>query len=150
VVGIVTRAEVRRHRLLHRAVYVLVLSGAGSLLAHRRADWKDVNPGLWDVAFGGLARPGESDLEAARRELAEEAGIEVRLTWLGHGHYEDATTRVRGNVFLARSDGPFHFLDREVVAAEWVAPADLPGWLRCHQVCPDSLTIALPLLPVPR
>ncbi len=149
MVGIVTRAEVRRRRLPHRAVYVLVLNRTGSLLVHRRADWKDINPGLWDVAFGGLARPGESDLEAARRELAEEAGIEVALQWLGHGRYEDATTRVHGDVFLARSEGPFRFRDHEVVAAEWVTPADIPGWLGCHQVCPDSVTIALPLLPIP-
>jgi len=82
---VVTRAEMRAGNLRHRAVYVLVLDRAGRLLAHRRADWKDVWPGRWDVAFGGVAGVGEAPLETARRELAEEAGVAAPLERLGEG-----------------------------------------------------------------
>jgi isopentenyldiphosphate isomerase len=145
-VRVVTRAEMRAGNLRHRAVYVLVLDAAGRLLAHRRADWKDVWPGRWDVAFGGVAGVGEPPEEAARRELAEEAGVAAPLQRLGDGRYEDAEVRVRGDVFLARFDGPFTFADGEVVETAWVPVEELAGWLAGRSLCPDSVEIALPLL----
>lgn len=147
VVGNVTRAEMRRRNLPHRAVYVLVVDGADRLLVHRRADWKDVWPSRWDVAFGGVAGIGEAPIENARRELAEEAGIEAPLRRLGHGSYEDGEVRVRGDVFLVRHEGPFTFPDGEVVATDWVPLEGIRRWLEDRPVCPDSVSIALPLLP---
>lgn len=143
---VVTRAEMRRHNLRHRAVYVLVLSSQGPLLVHRRADWKDVWPSRWDVAFGGVAAVGEEPLVTARRELAEEAGLDAPLSRLGDGAYEDGDVRVMGDVFLARSDGPFRFADGEVVETGWVSPDELDVWLATHPTTPDSVRIALPLL----
>lgn len=148
VVGLVTRAEMRARNLLHRAVYVLVLDGSGRLLVHRRASWKDVWPDRWDVAFGGVAAVGETPLANARRELAEEAGVAAaELRRLGAGRYEDGEVRVMGDVFLARSEGPFTLADGEVVETAWVAVAELSGWLAERSLCPDSVAIALPLLP---
>jgi 8-oxo-dGTP pyrophosphatase MutT (NUDIX family) len=148
-VRVVSRADMRAGNLRHRAVYVLVVDAGGRLLVHRRADWKDVWPARWDVAFGGVAAVGEAPAETARRELAEEAGVVAPLERLGEGRYEDADVRVRGDVFLARCEGPFTFADGEVVETAWVAPADLPAWLAGRPVCPDSVTIALPRLPTP-
>jgi isopentenyldiphosphate isomerase len=135
VVRVVSRAE------------MLVVDRTARLLVHRRAVWKDVWPGRWDVAFGGVAGLGEPAAETARRELAEEAGVEAELEPLGAGRYEDGEVRVLGEVFLARADGPFTFADGEVVEAAWVAREDLPGWLAGRRLCPDSVAIALPLLP---
>jgi isopentenyldiphosphate isomerase len=145
-VRVVTRAEMRARNLLHRAVYVLVVDGAGRLLVHRRADWKDVWPSRWDVAFGGVAGVGETPLENARRELAEEAGVEAALEPLGGGRYEDGEVRVVGDAFLARSEGPFRFADGEVVETAWVPLSELPAWLAGRSLCPDGVAIALPLL----
>lgn len=146
VLSVVSRADVRRRNLRHRAVYVLVLDSGGRLLAHRRADWKDVWPGRWDVAFGGVAGVGEAPGDTARRELAEEAGVQAPLEPLGGGRYEDGEVRVLGEVFMARSDGPFTFPDGEVVETAWVAPDGLPAWVGGRLLCPDSVAIALPLL----
>ena len=144
--GVVTRAEMRRRNLRHRAVYVLVLSRDGRLLTHRRADWKDVWPSRWDVAFGGVAAVGEAPEDTAHRELAEEAGVTAALRRLGEGAYEDGDVRVIGDTFLARCDGPFRFADGEVVETAWVAPAELDAWLAARATTPDSVRIALPLL----
>lgn len=146
VLRVVTRAEMRRRNLRHRSVYILVLDGAGRLLVHRRADWKDVWPGRWDVAAGGVAAVGETPAETAERELREELGVRAPLEWLGSGAYEGPEVRVVGEVFLARSDGPFAFADGEITETAWVPTADLPAWLASRPVCPDSVAIALPLL----
>ena len=50
---------------------------------HRRAEWKDVYPGYWDVCFGGVLGAGEAWDDAAHRELQEEAGIDAPLELLG-------------------------------------------------------------------
>src|SRR5690606_12487279 len=103
VVRVVTRAEMRAQNLRHRTVAVVVITGAGEVVAHRRADWKDVWPGRWDVCFGGVTRVDEDWVEAARRELAEEAGIEVdapALRELGDGSYADADVSEYSRVFV--------------------------------------------------
>lgn len=144
--GVVTRAEMRRRNLRHRAVYVLVVGAGPRLLVHRRADWKDVWPSRWDVAFGGVAAVGETSEVTARRELMEEAGLDAPLRRLGAGGYEDGEVRVAGDVYATRSEGPFRFADGEVVASAWVGPGDLDRWLDAHATTPDSVQIALPLL----
>jgi 8-oxo-dGTP pyrophosphatase MutT (NUDIX family) len=126
-----------------------VVTGAGELVVHRRADWKDVWPGLWDVCFGGVVRAGESWAAAAVRELAEEVGVRVAegaLVGLGGGSYADGDVAEVSEVFLARHDGPFRPADGEVVALDLVPLADLPEWLSCHEVLPDSASVVVPLV----
>jgi isopentenyldiphosphate isomerase len=147
VIATATRREVRAANLLHRTVFIAVLDGQDRLVVHRRADWKDVWPSRWDVAFGGVVDAGEGWSDAAARELAEEAGVEVALEHLGSGRYEDDAVREVAEVYLARSDGPFTFPDGEVAESARVALAELDGWLAAHEVVPDSVTIVVPLLP---
>jgi isopentenyldiphosphate isomerase len=147
VLGVVTRGRMRAENLLHRSVFVVVRSASGRVLVHRRATWKDVWPGLWDLAFGGVVGVGEPWPAAARRELAEEAGIEVTdLDTLGRFSYRDSQVAELAEVFAAVADGPFHFTDGEVVEVAWVPEAELPAWVADHAVCPDSRTGVLPLL----
>ncbi|WP_334143665.1 NUDIX domain-containing protein [Rhabdothermincola sp.] len=149
VVGTAPRWQVRRDNLLHRSVFVAVVNDAAELLVHRRADWKDVWPGHWDLAFGGVVDHGEAWEAAAMRELAEEAGIAAELVYLGEGRYEDAVVREIARVYLARHDGPVSFHDGEVTAVEWVPLAAMRAWLEGREVCPDSRDLVLPRLDAP-
>lgn len=144
---IVSRAEMRRGNLLHRATYVVVLRSTGELLVHQRAPWKDLWPSRYDLAFGGVCGVGESWLDAARRELAEEAGIAPEAGGFcdrGELFYEDEHTAVLGRWFEVHHDGPFHFDDGEVVASDWVPRSQLAGWARTRSLCPDSAAALLP------
>ncbi|MFG2077952.1 NUDIX hydrolase [Nonomuraea maritima] len=91
------------------AARVLCLDGDGRVLLMR---WKDTVSGLvfWEPPGGGID-PGETPLDAARRELAEETGlpgdavldhwtpVERDFTWLGV-HYVKVEP-----FYLARFDG---------------------------------------------
>ncbi len=88
VIATVTRAEMRARRLQHRSVGIVVMSEDGRLLVHRRSATKDIWPGWWDIAAGGVVATGESYDDAARRELAEELGIAgVELEFLGQSRF---------------------------------------------------------------
>lgn len=51
----------------------------GRMLALRRSATKDAGPGLWETVSGRV-KPGEEPLEAIRREIVEETGLEVVLS----------------------------------------------------------------------
>lgn len=149
VVDTVSRAEMRRGNLRHRTVFVAVLNDNDELLVHRRAEWKDLWPGAWDVAFGGVVDVGEAWIAAAQRELDEEAGVRLELGYLGEESYDDDHVRELARIYLARTAGPFDFSDGEVVEAVWVPLTEVRGWLGGRTVCPDGVALVLPRLDWP-
>jgi 8-oxo-dGTP pyrophosphatase MutT (NUDIX family) len=173
---VVTRSEMRAGRLRHRCTYVALVDASGCLVVHRRADWKDVWPSRWDLAFGGVVGVGEGwgaaaarglgggaggggrgvggggggggggGPGAAARELAEEAGVSARLAEVASGAYEDDEVALLGRVYLGRHDGPFSFPDGEVAEADRVPVGDLPAWMAGRELCPDSVALVAPVI----
>lgn len=74
-IGVRTRAEIRREKLLYRCACVIVRNGSGEIYVHRRTDTKDVFPGMYDMFVAGMLAAGETYADGARRELEEELGI---------------------------------------------------------------------------
>lgn len=150
VVRTVSRPEMRRDRLRHRAVFVAVLDGAGRILVHRRSESKDVWPGWLDIAVGGVVTSGESYEQAVRRELAEEIGVsDVEPVEVDGGRiqvYDDADVSLVGRSFVVTTSGPFVFADGEVNDAWWVTRDELEELRRRERFLPDSLALLLPLL----
>jgi isopentenyl-diphosphate delta-isomerase len=66
--------------LYRRTSSVFLFSATGKILIQKRSDIISFGPGLWDKAAGGHVDEGETYLEAAQRELAEELGITTDLT----------------------------------------------------------------------
>lgn len=138
-IGQVTRREMRARRLAHRSCYILVFNRRGELFVHLRTSTKDVFPGHWDVAVGGVLAAGESFADGAARELREEIGIDAPLEPLFPLHYTDAATIVDGMVFRTRHDGPFRLQPEEVVRGEFLDLAAVAGRARREPFCPDGL-----------
>lgn len=80
-----------RQRIIDVAVGVILRPDGMVLLGDRPADkpW----PGWWEMP-GGKIEPGESVLDALKRELLEELGIEVTASrpWVTYIHHYPATT----------------------------------------------------------
>jgi len=149
VIGVVTRREMRARRLLHRAVSIAVFSSDGRLLVHRRADTKDVWPGQWDMAAGGVVASGESYEEAARRELAEELGVIVepeKMHSLGSARFDDDAVSLLGRGYWCIHDGPFEFTDGEISEVRWVTRDELHDLMRSERFVPDNVALLLPRL----
>jgi isopentenyldiphosphate isomerase len=140
----------RAGRLLHRCVFVAVVHPDGRLLVHRRSEHKDVWPGWFDIAVGGVVAAGEGYDAAARREVAEEVGLDnagpVAVDDGVARLYRDDMVALLGRCYRVEHPGPFTFADGEVVEARWVDRAELAHLLATERFLPDSLALLLPLL----
>lgn len=146
VVGTTTRAEMRRAGTRHRATYVVVRTSDGGVVVHRRADWKDVSPGWWDLCFGGVVDAGEAWDDAAVRELAEEAGIDGDLRRLGTDRFDAPGAAINCGIYEVVHDGPYPCPDGEVVEVRVIPAAGIAEFVEGHDVCPDSVAVVLPHL----
>lgn len=59
----------------HLTCHVCLFSSDGRMLIQKRADFKGLWGGLWDITAGGSVLAGESTRDGASRELYEEIGI---------------------------------------------------------------------------
>jgi isopentenyldiphosphate isomerase len=142
VVATVTRHEVRARSLLHRCTYVLVRRSDGRFHVHKRTDSKDVNPGAYDMLPGGVCASGEEYDECARRELAEELGIEgVEPRLLFKHRYSGPDGEAWGTVYEVTWDGPIRPQADEVAWFDWVTAEQLDAMLATHKFCRDSREI---------
>lgn len=115
VVGPVARSRVHGNpALIHRSVHVLVLGTDGRLLLQKRSLRKDTQPGKWDTSVGGHVGFGQSYEEAARREAAEELGLDLgtpdegtELIFLYPSRIRNAVESENIRTFLHVSAGPF-------------------------------------------
>jgi len=140
-VAVVTRQEMRRQRLPHRCVYVLVFNRQGELFLHLRTPTKDIYPSHWDVAMGGVLAAGEGFDEGARREVAEELGIDTRPEALFPFHYADSRTVVQAMVYRLDHDGPFCLQPEEIVRGEFRPLDEVVRLTEQVPFCPDGLEV---------
>lgn len=77
VIGLASREEIHQKGLLHREVHVYFVTADDHIIFQRRGRHKDTYPGLLDATVGGHVAPGESYLETAIRETAEETGLKL-------------------------------------------------------------------------
>jgi 8-oxo-dGTP pyrophosphatase MutT (NUDIX family) len=140
-IGVTTRRDMRARKLAHRSVYVLVFDRRGRLFIHLRVPTKDVHPGHWDVAVGGVLAAGESFDAAARREAAEELGVALEPEPLFPVRYTDSSTDVHGMAYRATHDGPFRLQREEIVRGEFVPLDAVAARAARDPFCPDGLAV---------
>lgn len=123
VVGRARRAECHGNpNLVHRTAHVVVFASDGRLLLQKRSRGKDIQPGKWDTAVGGHLSPGENYEQAARREAAEELGIDLGhepLEFLFQHHIRNRVESENVAVYKLVHDGPFRPPPGEVDALQF-------------------------------
>ena len=110
VIGQVRRGDAHRNpSLLHRSVQVLLFGSDDRLLLQHRSESKDLFPGYYSASASGHVDSGEDYMTAASRETREELGVSLPLVYLGKTLVRSDMETEMTALFLARSDGPFHF-----------------------------------------
>lgn len=124
------KLEVHKRGLLHQAFSVL-LYHENKVLIQKRAEGKYHSAGLWANTCCSHKRHGEKLLEAARRRLREEAGIDCEIREIGSFVYRAVfdnglTEYEYDHVFIGQYKGTFVCNRQEAeemkyVEADWLA-----------------------------
>ena len=141
IVGQAPRTEATARRLRHRCAFIRVLDEHGRLFVHRRAPTKLVFPSYYDMFVGGVVAAGESYAEAARREAAEELGVDdlPEPTYLFKFLYESPEHTWWSAVYDLRYSGPVHPQAEEIVWYDFLTPVSLLAKLDEWDWVPDGL-----------
>ncbi|MCL2458300.1 MAG: NUDIX hydrolase YfcD [Desulfobulbus sp.] len=141
-IGAVTRRIMRQQNLIHRASYILVFNRKGQLFIQKRTPTKDIYPGYWDLAAGGVVLAGESYLESAQRELREELGLAgVKLAHLFDQYFEESGNRVWGRIFSCVSEGPFTLQKEEITHGQFIEFNDIKPLHQAEPITPDGMAL---------
>jgi 8-oxo-dGTP pyrophosphatase MutT (NUDIX family) len=140
IVGAATRRVMRRFNLPHRAAYVLVFNSRDEIFIQQRTMTKDVYPGYYCPATGGVVAAGESYEESAARELGEELGIEsVPLQPLFDFYHEEAGNKVWGRAFSCIWDGEISLQAEEVASGSFMTVTAALALAESEPFTPDGL-----------
>lgn len=109
VVGLMEKMEAHEKGLLHRAFSIFVLNSNNELLLQKRASHKYHSGGLWTNTCCSHQRKNETNLEAGKRRLHEEMGMECELHEMFSFIYkaeldQDLTEHELDHVMIGRSD----------------------------------------------
>ncbi len=88
-IGGVGMMEAYKKGLIHRIVFIWVLDEHGKALLQKRSAKVETFPNCWDVSAAGHVDEGEDYVDAAKRELKEEVGIDgVKLQEVNSFYHE--------------------------------------------------------------
>ncbi|KAK2194386.1 bifunctional NUDIX hydrolase domain/NUDIX hydrolase-like domain superfamily [Babesia duncani] len=109
-IGTCTRKEMRQFNKWHRTTCTVILAHPQDphVFYHVRDSVKEYCPGYYDLGFGGVVTVGESYLDNAMRETAEECGLTLEpehLVELGSFSRDDEWVRCHYRVYVALYNG---------------------------------------------
>ena len=103
------------------AARVIIIDADHSVLLFRGGDPARPEVGTWWFTPGGGVEPGESPLDAAKRELFEESGLRVDELF-GPIHARDTEFEFNGAVVRQHEEYFYAFVPRSVVSHDrWTA-----------------------------
>lgn len=140
VTGQLTRREVHRQKLRHRAVHLLVVNRAGQVFLQKRSMAKDLFPGVWDSSAAGHVGAGEDYDATAVRELEEEIGCRPARApqRLFKIEAREETGQEFVWVYRVDAEGPFVLQPDEIEYGDWFSVPEIDRWLvaRPHELAP--------------
>lgn len=132
VIGVEERDIVHAKKLFHRASHIwIVHPETHQILIQRRSPEKDTFPNCWTSSVSGHVDSGETYLQAARREVPEEVGLEepFELKPIGYERACEETELEFVILYLCYHAGPFKFAEDEITELRWMDPSDLTEWI---------------------
>lgn len=88
-VSTIARGEALQEGVNFRTTHIFVFNASGNLLLQQLTPSRKRHPGRWGSSVAAYVYSGESYKEAAKRRMAEEIGLTVPLTLVGHSRMQD-------------------------------------------------------------
>src|SRR5688572_481315 len=132
VIGQLSRREVHRQGLKHRAVHVLIFNSKGGIFLQKRSMKKDNFPGAWDSSAAGHVDSGEDYDACVLRETREELG--VQLPCVPERILRVEACKETGQEFVwvyrCEHEGPFQLDPHEIDSGAWFPPEHVSRWIK--------------------
>ena len=108
-------------------VHICIFNSRGELLIQQRQSFKDGWPNMWDVSVGGSVTAGEDSRLGAKRELAEELGLEADFSDLAPVITTTFTGGFDDFYILPMDLDPdaLHLQETEVQALKWASKEEV-------------------------
>jgi isopentenyl-diphosphate delta-isomerase len=137
-IGVSEKMEAHRKALLHRAVSVFICNSKGEWLLQRRALSKYHSNGLWTNTCCSHPYPNETNIDAAKRRLMEEMGMECELNEFFSFTYKEVldnelTEYEFDHVFFGISDHKPTINIDEVMEYKYITFSDLQKDIELNQ-----------------
>ena len=71
------KSEAHKNGWFHATVHIWLFTADEKIVLQKRALTKKVFPGLWDISVAGHIGAGETIMNAAKREVFEEIGLQL-------------------------------------------------------------------------
>ena len=128
--GLMPKMEAHEKGVLHRAFSVFLFNDKNELMLQQRAAHKYHSPLLWTNTCCSHQRDGESSIEAGKRRLMEEMGIEAELseatTFIYKAPFDNGLTEHElDHILTGRFNGEPSINPEEVASWKWMAMEDV-------------------------
>jgi len=142
-IGLMPKLEAHKKAALHRAFSVFIFNDKDELLLQQRALSKYHSPGLWTNTCCSHQRENESNIDAGKRRLQEEMGIECDLKELFWFVYKapfdnGLTEHELDHVMVGYYNNNPQINPDEVASYKWLTLTDLEKDMQSH---PDKYTV---------
>ena len=130
ILGVMAKMQAHENGILHRAFSVFLFNDQGEMLLQKRASGKYHSPNQWTNAVCSHPRLEETYLEAAKRRLREELGIETALTPKFNFIYkadvgQNLWEHELDHVFTGNFQGNFKLNEDEVSEVRYISMEEL-------------------------
>ncbi|MFC2135138.1 NUDIX domain-containing protein [Bacteroidota bacterium] len=138
VIGSATRKETKEKKLNWRFAAILIFNSKGEMLIGKRPGHLRAYPDKWTYPAGGKVDYNESYLEAAKREMMEEIGVEMDLKKkFEYSTFSSSEGKIFVQVFSGIKEDGFKPNPKEVEEIKWVTKE----WLKKDiESNPDNYT----------
>lgn len=106
-IGVIDRASLPADHSNFRVVHMFVLDDAGRMLLQRIAPGSR-SSGKWGSSAAGYVNAGESYMEACKRTVASELGLDIKPRLIGKTSMPDLGATKFIGLYQGHSSGPFH------------------------------------------
>ena len=129
-IGTMPKMEAHEKAMLHRAFSVFILNANDEVLLQQRANDKYHSAGLWTNTCCSHPCPGEDTLDAARRRLKEEMGMEADLQFVFKFMYKAPfdnllTEHEIDHVFIGKTNQLPVINPEEVASYKYMKPEEI-------------------------
>jgi len=142
--GSITRKEAHSNKeLIHRSVYIVIRNSQNQLLFQKRSSHKDTYPNHWALGVAGHVTFGQSYEESAIREVGEEIGKNVKVSFVTSMLLKMPEETEICSIFESEKLDleKFNYDKDEVSKLKWIDLKDLAMFIRQNSMTPDTLTV---------